>query len=88
MPGGTVSLLGTTSSRVDDLERVAPTVDEVDRNIREGSAMIPALQHARYIRAFSRVRPLLQAGSDAVLQAWWLPRRCATRSAAFSAIRR
>jgi len=65
VPGGTVSLLGTTSSRVDDLERVAPTVDEVDRNIREGAAMIPALQHARYIRAFSRVRPLLQAGTGA-----------------------
>lgn len=65
VPGGTVSLLGTTSSRVDDLERVGPTVAEVDRNIREGAAMIPALRHARYIRAFSRVRPLLQAGAGA-----------------------
>jgi glycerol-3-phosphate dehydrogenase len=37
----------------------APTVDEVDRNIREGAAMIPALQHARYIRA-------LQPGAPAV----------------------
>lgn len=67
VPGGTVSLLGTTSSRVDDLEHVVPSVDEVDRNIREGAAMIPALANARYIRAFSRVRPLLQAaegGSD------------------------
>lgn len=65
VPGGTVSLLGTTSSRVTDLERVLPTVEEVDRNIREGSAMIPALREARYIRAFSRVRPLLQAGTGA-----------------------
>lgn len=65
MPGGTVSLLGTTSSRVDDLERVGPTVAEVDRNIREGAAMIPALAQARYIGAFSRVRPLLQAGAGA-----------------------
>lgn len=65
VPGGTVSLLGTTSSRVDDLERVGPTIEEVDLNIREGSVMIPALAHARYIRAFSRVRPLLQASGVA-----------------------
>ncbi len=61
VPGGSVSLLGTTSSRTDDLERVGPTADEIDRNIHEGAAMIPALAHARYIRAFSRVRPLLLA---------------------------
>jgi glycerol-3-phosphate dehydrogenase len=65
VPGGSVSLLGTTSSRTDDLEHVAPTAEEVDRNIREGAAMIPALAGARYIRAFSRVRPLLQAAGGA-----------------------
>jgi len=65
VPGGTVSLLGTTSTRVDDLEMVVPTVEEVDRNIREGAAMIPALAAARYIRAFSRVRPLLQTAGTA-----------------------
>ena len=65
VPGGTVSLLGTTSSRVEDLERVEPTLEEIDRNIREGAAMIPALASARYIRAFSRVRPLLQAAGAA-----------------------
>ncbi len=61
VPGGTVSVLGTTSSRSQALERLHPTVDEVDRNISEGAAMIPALAHTRYIRAFSRVRPLLQS---------------------------
>lgn len=65
VPGGTVSLLGTTSTRVDDLENVSPAVEEVDRNIREGVAMIPALAGARYIRAFSRVRPLLQVAGNA-----------------------
>lgn len=60
VPGGTVSLLGTISTRVRDPDRVAPTVDEIDLIIREGSAMIPALASARYTRAFSRVRPLLQ----------------------------
>ncbi len=60
VPGGTVSLLGTTSSRAPDPDHVAPTVQEIDRIIREGSAMLPALAAARYTRAFSRVRPLLQ----------------------------
>ena len=65
VPGGTVSLLGTTSTRVDDLENVGPIAEEIDRNIREGAAMIPALAGARYIRAFSRVRPLLLAAGNA-----------------------
>jgi glycerol-3-phosphate dehydrogenase len=65
VPGGTVSLLGTTSTRVDDLENVGPIAEEIDRNISEGAAMIPALAGARYIRAFSRVRPLLQAAGNA-----------------------
>lgn len=65
VPGGTVSVLGTTSVATDNLETVSPTVEEVDRNIAEGMTMIPALAAARYIRAFSRVRPLLQpSGSD------------------------
>ena len=62
VPGGTVSVLGTTSLRVDDLSSIKPTVEEVDRNVKEGMAMVPALADARYIRAFSRVRPLVQAG--------------------------
>jgi glycerol-3-phosphate dehydrogenase len=66
VPGGTVSVLGTTSIRIDDLENIRPTVAEIDLNIREGTAMVPALAHARYIRAFSRVRPLLQPAEDAL----------------------
>jgi glycerol-3-phosphate dehydrogenase len=65
VPGGTVSLLGTTSTRIQDLDQVAPTVEEIDLIIREGSAMIPALAGARYTRAFSRVRPLLQGAGNA-----------------------
>jgi len=61
VPGGTVSVLGTTSVRIDDLGTVKPTVAEIDINVREGTAMIPALADARYIRAFSGVRPLLQS---------------------------
>lgn len=61
VPGGTVSVLGTTSVQIDDLENTNPTVEEIDKNVLEGIAMIPALANARYIRAFARVRPLLQS---------------------------
>jgi glycerol-3-phosphate dehydrogenase len=64
VPGGTVSVLGTTSVKTDNLETVHPTVAEIDRNVFEGAAMIPGLATARYIRAFSRVRPLLQASDN------------------------
>jgi len=65
VPGGTVSLLGTTSTRIQALDHVVPTVEEIDLIIREGSKMIPALAGARYTRAFSRVRPLLQGPGNA-----------------------
>ncbi len=61
VPGGTVSILGTTSVQIEDLENTRPTVAEIDRNVVQGEAMIPELAHARYIRAFARVRPLLQS---------------------------
>lgn len=62
VPGGTVSVLGTTSVRTEVLENTKPTIEEVDMNVKEGVAMIPALATARYIRAFSRVRPLVMSG--------------------------
>ncbi len=65
VPGGTVSVLGTTSIRTDNIETVLPTMEEIDHNVLEGTAMIPALATARYIRAFSRVRPLLQSSQGA-----------------------
>jgi glycerol-3-phosphate dehydrogenase len=64
VPGGTVSILGTTSDKVDGLENVHPSVEEINRNLNEGMAMIPCLEQTRFIRAFSGIRPLLMA-SDA-----------------------
>jgi glycerol-3-phosphate dehydrogenase len=64
VPGGTVSVLGTTSVRIDDPDLAAPTVAEVDRNIEEGAMMLPILATTRYLRAFSRVRPLLPASGE------------------------
>jgi glycerol-3-phosphate dehydrogenase len=66
VPGGTVSILGTTSIRIDDLDQVYPTVEEVDAMVGEAAKMIPALETIRYIRAYAGVRPLVgsQSASD------------------------
>ncbi len=62
VPGGVVSVLGTTSSRVDSLDDIYPTVEEADYLVNEGAQMVPMLQTTRYIRAFSGVRPLVGSG--------------------------
>ncbi len=63
VPGGTVSILGTTSIRIDSLERVVPTVAESDAIIATAAAMVPALETTRYIRAYAGVRPLVGSRS-------------------------
>ena len=67
VPGGTVSILGTTSVRIEDPDRYAPTVEEVDAMIEDAVAMVPVLQATRYIRAYAGVRPLIspRKGVDA-----------------------
>ncbi len=64
VPGGTVSILGTTSIRIDDLDQIYPTVEEVDDMIGEAVKMIPDLESARYIRAYAGVRPLVGSRSS------------------------
>jgi glycerol-3-phosphate dehydrogenase len=64
VPGGTVSILGTTSERVASPSHFRPTVEEVDRIISEGKAMAPALEQTRYIRAYSGIRPLMELESN------------------------
>ena len=66
VPGGTVSILGTTSIRMDSPDNFRPTIEEVDLIISEGASMIPILDKARYIRAYSGIRPLvkIQAAGD------------------------
>lgn len=61
VPGGTVSILGTSSVTIHDPDETAPTVEEVDRILDQGSAMLPVLAETRFVRAFAGVRPLLQA---------------------------
>ena len=62
VPGGTVSILGTTSVRIDDPDHAHPTVEEVDSMVSEATAMIPAIEKLRYIRAYAGVRPLVSLG--------------------------
>jgi len=60
VPGGTVSIFGTTSLRVESLDMIRPTVEETDILVKEASAMAPELERARYIRAYAGVRPLIR----------------------------
>jgi glycerol-3-phosphate dehydrogenase len=62
MPGGTVSIAGTTSLTIDDPADVRPTVPEVDLIVEEASSLLPALRETRCIRAYAGVRPLVAAG--------------------------
>jgi len=66
VPGGTVSLVGTTSIRLNNLGKISPTFSEVDFLVQECSKMLPVLKEIRYIRAFAGVRPLvgLEASPD------------------------
>jgi glycerol-3-phosphate dehydrogenase len=60
VPGGTVSIFGTTSLRVDRLDHIRPTVEETDILVKEAAAMVPELTNTRYIRAYAGVRPLIR----------------------------
>jgi glycerol-3-phosphate dehydrogenase len=64
MPGGTVSIVGTTSTLVDTLDDIHPTTAEADLIVEEAARMLPALATMRFIRAFAGVRPLV--GSSGV----------------------
>jgi glycerol-3-phosphate dehydrogenase len=63
VPGGTVSILGTTSVRIDALDDVRPTIAEIDYIVEAASAMVPTLKTTRYIRAYAGVRPLIGSKS-------------------------
>jgi glycerol-3-phosphate dehydrogenase len=58
VPGGTVSILGTTSVTIDSLDDIRPTVAETDLIVSQGAQMIPELETTRFIRAYAGVRPL------------------------------
>jgi glycerol-3-phosphate dehydrogenase len=61
VPNETVSILGTTSVRLQELENFEVTPQEASLLVRETSKMIPAIQEARLIRAYAGIRPLFQS---------------------------
>ena len=61
VPNDTVSILGTTSIRSEEVENFEVTLPEVSLLIKETSKMIPAIQETRLIRAYAGIRPLFQS---------------------------
>ena len=66
VPGDTISLIGTTSSRVpyDSVDKMEVTQEEVDVLLREGIKIAPSLAYTRILRAYAGVRPLIASDND------------------------
>jgi glycerol-3-phosphate dehydrogenase len=64
VPNHTVSILGTTSIRLEEIEHLEITPPEVSLLIREASRMVPAIETTRFIRAYAGVRPLFLSGEE------------------------
>ena len=62
VPHGPVTILGTSSAKVEGPERPVPTPAEVKRILTEGRALVPGLDSVAPLRAYAGVRPLLRAG--------------------------
>lgn len=66
VPGDTVCVIGTTSTRVpyEECDGIGVTPDEVDLLMGEGAKLAPCLEHTRILRAYAGVRPLVSADND------------------------
>lgn len=66
VPGDTIALIGTTSTRVpyDQIDNMHVTPDEVDLLLREGEKLAPILSQTRILRGYAGVRPLVAADDD------------------------
>jgi len=64
VPGETVSILGTTSERVNDPDNLMVDAKTIDYLIEQGAAIIPAMKTGRFIREYRGVRPLVTIGGD------------------------
>lgn len=66
VPGGVVSVLGTTSAKVDFdcCDNLNVTAAEVEVLLREGTKLAPGLEHTRVLRAYAGVRPLVTSDDD------------------------
>ncbi len=64
VPGETVTITGTTSIRVNNLDHLTSTAEEVDRLIEEASKVLPILAETRFVRVYAGVRPLVMAAGS------------------------
>jgi glycerol-3-phosphate dehydrogenase len=66
VPGDTICLIGTTSSRVpyEEINDMKVTSEEVNVLLREGAKLAPELAQTRILRAYAGVRPLVAADDD------------------------
>lgn len=66
VPGDTISLIGTTSTRVPygEIDNMQVTAEEVETLLREGRKLAPSLATTRVLRAYAGVRPLVASDDD------------------------
>ncbi|MCR9011476.1 anaerobic glycerol-3-phosphate dehydrogenase subunit A [Gabonibacter chumensis] len=66
VPGDTICLIGTTSSKVpfEEIDHMCVTSGEVDLLLREGEKLSPVLAQTRILRAYAGVRPLVASDND------------------------
>lgn len=60
VPGETVTITGTTSIRIKNLDHLTTPASEVNLLVDEASKLVPRMGSARYVRAYAGVRPLVQ----------------------------
>lgn len=66
VPGDTISLIGTTSTKIpfDKIDDMEVTPEEVDLLMHEGCELAPSLANTRLLRAYCGVRPLVASDDD------------------------
>jgi glycerol-3-phosphate dehydrogenase len=66
VPGDTISLIGTTSERIDydKIDDLHVTSREIDVLLEEGAKLAPIMANTRVLRAYAGVRPLVAVDGD------------------------
>ena len=66
VPGDTVTVIGTTSTKIpfEECDNLHVTPEEVSLLLREGAQLCPALESTRILRAYAGVRPLVASDDD------------------------
>lgn len=66
VPGDTICVVGTTSTRIpyNEIDHMEVTPEEVDLLLREGIKLSPRLATTRILRAYAGVRPLVASDDD------------------------